>query len=84
MVSKRDAAAHAAIELADKPAKTASEGGGSARSRTRPAHLDLPEWPESPPVPEPRAGDRKQQSGEADRDPTRYGDWEHKGIAVDF
>jgi len=42
-----------------------------------PAHLSP-----SPPVPEPKAADPK-----ADPDglsPVRYGDWERKGIAVDF
>lgn len=40
----------------------------------------------SPPVPEPEPiqGDAG-PSGEEDRkDPTRYGDWEKKGIAIDF
>jgi hypothetical protein len=42
-----------------------------------PAHLSP-----SPPVPEPKPADPK-----ADPDglsPVRYGDWERKGIAVDF
>jgi len=42
-----------------------------------PAHLSP-----SPPVPKPKAADPK-----ADPDglsPVRYGDWERKGIAVDF
>ncbi|MFL6752792.1 MAG: DUF1674 domain-containing protein [Sphingomicrobium sp.] len=46
-----------------------------------PAHLSP-----SPPVPEP-APPRSQEppAGEETRlDPTRYGDWEKKGIAVDF
>lgn len=40
----------------------------------------------SPPVPEPEALDPpKPPVGEEERlDPTRYGDWEKKGIAVDF
>ncbi len=52
----------------------------------RPKHLDLPEHlSESPPVPEPGANwddggiDEKQPL-----DPTRYGDWEKKGVAIDF
>ncbi|MEO5577892.1 MAG: DUF1674 domain-containing protein [Sphingomicrobium sp.] len=47
----------------------------------RPRHLDPPEYlSESPPVPEPAEGidDRKPL------DPTRYGDWEKKGVAIDF
>ena len=39
----------------------------------------------SPPVPEPGPGRADPPDGEAHRpDPTRYGDWEKKGIAVDF
>ena len=43
-----------------------------------PAHLS-----KSPPVPEPRASD---QAPDPDRvlAPTRYGDWERAGIAIDF
>jgi hypothetical protein len=53
----------------------------------RPKHLDAPAYlSPSPPVPEPRpskpgpgpAGEEKKP------DPTRYGDWERNGIAVDF
>jgi hypothetical protein len=53
----------------------------------RPKHLDPPaHLSESPPVPEPeRAPDAPPPSGEERRlDPTRYGDWEKKGIAIDF
>lgn len=42
-----------------------------------PAHLSP-----SPPVPEPKAAEPKQDP--AGLSPVRYGDWEHKGIAVDF
>ena len=53
----------------------------------RPAHVKPPaHLSPSPPVPAPEAvplapehGGRKDGS-----DPTRYGDWELKGIAVDF
>ena len=39
----------------------------------------------SPPVPVPEAVEPSPPAGEEDRrDPTRYGDWEKKGIAVDF
>jgi hypothetical protein len=46
-----------------------------------PAHLSP-----SPPIPEPQeAGPAVQPEGEDERlDPTRYGDWEKKGIAIDF
>ena len=45
-----------------------------------PAHLS-----KSPPVPEPEPIGN--DAGTKDRDsldPTRYGDWERKGIAIDF
>jgi len=57
------------------------------RSRRRPAHLDPPaDLSKSPPVPEPEAAaSPKPPEGEETRlDPTRYGDWEKKGIAIDF
>ena len=40
----------------------------------------------SPPIPEPEAGGGTvPPDGEERRlDPTRYGDWEKKGIAIDF
>jgi hypothetical protein len=53
----------------------------------RPKHLEPPaHLSPSPPIPEPRAiGVNAPPSAEEHRpDPTRYGDWEKKGIAVDF
>jgi hypothetical protein len=53
----------------------------------RPEHLDAPAYlSPSPPVPEPEAAPNPAPpAGEEKRlDPTRYGDWEKKGIAVDF
>lgn len=53
----------------------------------RPKHLDPPaHLGPSPPVPEPEPPTRvAPPAGEEERlDPTRYGDWEKKGIAVDF
>jgi len=53
----------------------------------RPKHLDAPAYlSPSPPVPTPeKARPRASPAGEEERlDPTRYGDWEKKGIAVDF
>ena len=40
----------------------------------------------SPPVPQPDSADATQPpAGEEKKlDPTRYGDWEKKGIAIDF
>jgi len=47
----------------------------------RPKHLDPPEYlSPSPPVPEPVEGIDERKP----LDPTRYGDWEKKGVAIDF
>jgi hypothetical protein len=57
------------------------------RAQKRPAHLDPPPYlSPSPPPPEPGAADdATPPAGEEERpDPTRYGDWEKKGIAADF
>jgi len=52
----------------------------------RPAHLDPPGYlSKSPPVPDPGPGADAGPAGEDEKpDPTRYGDWEKKGIAIDF
>ena len=53
----------------------------------RPKHLDPPDYlSKSPPVPAPGAVEpAAPPPGEPERlDPTRYGDWEKKGVAVDF
>ena len=53
----------------------------------RPKHLDPPAYlSKSPPVPQPQAKPPAQPpAGEEHKlDPTRYGDWEKKGIAIDF
>jgi hypothetical protein len=50
----------------------------------RPAHVKPPAYlSKSPPVPkpEPLARPEKDPLG---KDPVRYGDWELKGIAIDF
>lgn len=45
-----------------------------------PAHLS-----KNPPVPEPEPlKPAKEHGGKDGLEPTRYGDWEHKGIAWDF
>ena len=57
------------------------------RPQKRPAHIKPPKYlSKSPPVPKPQpAGKAEPPAGEEERlDPTRYGDWEKKGIAVDF
>jgi hypothetical protein len=53
----------------------------------RPRHLDAPDYlSKSEPAPVPEAVEPTEPpQGEPERlDPTRYGDWEKKGIAVDF
>ena len=49
------------------------------------AAIPVPE-PASPQVskPEPAAGQTVEIGGRDGPEPTRYGDWERKGIAVDF
>lgn len=47
----------------------------------RPAKLDPPDYlSKSPPVPKPAEG----KDDRGPMDPTRYGDWEKKGVAIDF
>jgi hypothetical protein len=52
----------------------------------RPTHVKAPAYlSKSPPVPEPQGVITGKPAGEEDKlDPTRYGDWEKKGIAIDF
>ena len=55
--------------------------------KKRPSYLDPPKTlSKSPPVPEAEPlTEAEPPSGEEGRpDPTRYGDWEKKGIAIDF
>jgi len=54
--------------------------------KKRPKHLDPPAYlSPSPPVPEAGPASDAPPEGEEEKlDPTRYGDWERKGIAVDF
>lgn len=59
--------------------------GGTPRTTTRPAHVKAPaNWTSSPvPAPEPlREDTADEQPG--GRNPVRYGDWELKGLAIDF
>ena len=52
----------------------------------RPADLEPPKHlTPSPPVPRPEPAEVGPPAGEEERrDPTRYGDWEKNGIAIDF
>ena len=55
-------------------------------SRQRPPHVKPPaHLSKSPPVPEPAPAEPAEESGgPKGREPTRYGDWENKGICWDF
>ena len=49
----------------------------------RPAHVKPPTYlSKSPPVPKPEPA--RPKADPLGLDPTRYGDWELKGVAVDF
>jgi Protein of unknown function (DUF1674) len=51
----------------------------------RPAHVKAPAYlSKSPPVPKPAPMVRAAEPDPDRIDPVRYGDWELKGIAVDF
>ena len=50
------------------------------REKTSPADSSVSEPEESPPVPKPAPA----VPAKDPLDPTRYGDWERKGVAVDF
>ncbi|MGB5077632.1 MAG: DUF1674 domain-containing protein [Sphingorhabdus sp.] len=51
----------------------------------RPPHVIPPAYlSKSPPVPEPQPMVRGDEPDPERLDPVRYGDWELKGIAVDF
>ena len=52
----------------------------------RPKHLNPPAYlSPSPPVPAPEPVSAPPPAGEEGKpDPTRYGDWEKKGLAIDF
>ena len=52
----------------------------------RPKHVKAPAYlSKSSPVPEPQEAKPDKPAGEEGKlDPTRYGDWEKKGIAIDF
>lgn len=51
----------------------------------RPAHVKAPEYlSKNTPVPEPKPMVRGEEPDPERLDPVRYGDWELKGVAVDF
>ncbi len=52
----------------------------------RPPHVQPPAYlSKSPPLPQPAPGvETEENGGPKGEEPTRYGDWENKGIAWDF
>ncbi|MBB5987935.1 DUF1674 domain-containing protein [Sphingobium lignivorans] len=51
----------------------------------RPDHVKPPAYlSKSPPCPQPAESEAQPRPDEERPEPTRYGDWEIKGIAVDF
>jgi hypothetical protein len=51
----------------------------------RPPHLKPPgHWTKDPSPPPGPGREEAESGGPKGREPTRYGDWESKGIAVDF
>ncbi len=58
---------------------------GSQRARQRPAGVAPPSHWQKSKAPEPRAPDiTPPEAQPGGRDPVRYGDWEYKGLAIDF
>lgn len=55
-----------------------------ARMTKRPAHVQAPTHWTNAPVPEPEAVKFAGLVEKGRPDPVRYGDWELKGIAIDF
>jgi len=66
-------------------AKKSDVGKTNARKTgERPAHVQPPaHLSKSPPVPKPDPLNKEDEILEK-HGPTRYGDWEHKGLAIDF
>lgn len=59
--------------------------GGTPRAAKRPAHVKAPaDWTASPVPPPAPIREEKAADQPGGRNPVRYGDWELKGIAVDF
>ena len=62
------------------------EPSSIGKAGRRPPHVKAPaHLSKSPPVPEPGpAVDGEEHGGPKGQEPTRYGDWENKGICRDF
>jgi hypothetical protein len=63
-----------------------SEPSSIGKAGQRPGHVKAPaHLSPSPPVPEPgAAAQAEEHGGPKGEEPTRYGDWEKKGICWDF
>ncbi len=62
-----------------------TEANNGNRATKRPAHLDAPAYlTKNSPVPAPKKVPPSTEPGRETPDPVRYGDWENKGIAIDF
>jgi hypothetical protein len=63
-----------------------SEPSSIGKAGRRPDHVKAPaHLSKSPPLPEPRqAPEAEEHGGPKGHEPTRYGDWENKGICWDF
>lgn len=64
----------------------ASDAIGTTMPKQRPPRLKPPDYlSKSPPVPAPEPARQSQETGgPKGKEPTRYGDWEAKGICWDF
>ena len=64
----------------------APNSNGIAMAGKRPPHVKAPDYlSKSPPVPEPGPpAENEETGGPKGKEPTRYGDWEAKGICWDF
>lgn len=59
--------------------------GGTPRATQRPAGVSAPDyWTNDSAPPAPAAVEFQPQEVRGQPDPVRYGDWEIKGIAIDF
>ena len=72
------------VDDSASPAHMGRSRGKHVTMADRPAHLKQPAYlSENPPVPKPEEK-RAPEHDPLGLDPTRYGDWELKGIAIDF
>ncbi len=72
-------------EPALRPVSEAPDIGGTPRARQRPTGLNAPHhWQASTPPAPAAAAPVPAAAQPGGRDPVRYGDWEYKGIAIDF